>query len=397
VIITSTAQTVTTNLGTVTSLGNNRYQVSGVTLLTPLQVTASNGNGLCTASTNVPAPDCACALSISDLPSTVTLCPEDNITLQPTVSGAKGSAKSGWIVTAGDTLYQNDLEVSQAGTYTFVSIDSLGCKAEQVVDVSVYQLMQADVSAHGVNCPGDHNGLILLNAILGGNGPYFYSVNGSNSQPIPTFPLNIDNLAPGNYSIELTDAFSCSIIFNIVVDQASSETLDLGPDQTILVGDSVVINPSLSFVPDSFYWSGDITLLDLLKLKNGIRPESDQHISLFGIDEKGCLYSDELNIKVLLSSVVYVPTVFSPNDDGINDILGPMGDPSVVSFEYFEVFSRWGELIFSKKDFLPGDNIGWDGTFNDKPMQPGVFVYRLSATNKKGKEINKYGDFTLVR
>jgi len=267
VIITSTAQSVTTNIGTVTSLGNNRYQVSGVALLTALQVTASNGNGLCTASTNVPAPDCACALSISDLPASVTLCPGDKITLEPTVSGAKGSSNSFWLV-ANDTLFQTDLEVSQAGSYNFVTIDSLGCRAEELVDVSIYQVMNADVSAHGVNCPGDHNGLILLNAILGGNGPFFYSVNGSNSQPIPSLPLNIDNLAPGTYHIELTDAFSCSIDFDIVVDPAISETLDLGPDRTILVGDSLRINPNLSFVPDSFYWTGDISLLDLLHLSN---------------------------------------------------------------------------------------------------------------------------------
>jgi gliding motility-associated-like protein len=204
-------------------------------------------------------------------------------------------------------------------------------------------------------------------------------------------------LHPGTYHIELTDAFSCSIDFDIVVDPAISETLDLGPDRTILVGDSLRINPNLSFVPDSFYWTGDISLLDLLQLSNEIRPTVDQHFTLFGIDSKGCLYSDELNIKVLLTSVVYVPTVFSPNDDGVNDVIGPLGDPSITHFDYFEVFSRWGELVFSKKDFLPGDNVGWDGKFNGKQLQPGVFVYRLSAMNKKGKEIAQYGDFTLVR
>jgi gliding motility-associated-like protein len=324
------------------------------------------------------------------------LCPDDKITFDPDVTGGKGSVSSFWIV-AGDSLYQNTLEVGQGGTYEFVSIDSLGCKDQQAIDVTVYTEMSPDVSLADVNCPGDHDGEILLNDILGGNGPYFISLNGGNSQPIGAFPYSIPNLAAGNYTIVLTDAFSCIYTFQVTIGSASAETLSLGPDQTILVGDSAVIKPTLSFVPDSFYWTGDIDLLDLTQLNNTIHPDHDQTITLFGIDAKGCLYSDDVFIRVLLKSSVYVPTIFSPNDDGINDILGPHGDPSVVSFDYFEVFSRWGELVYSEHQFLPLDNKGWDGTFNGKPMQPGVFIYRYSATNKKGKTITGYGDVTIVR
>jgi gliding motility-associated-like protein len=74
-----------------------------------------------------------------------------------------------------------------------------------------------------------------------------------------------------------------------------------------------------------------------------------------------------------------------------------LGDPSVITFDYFEVFSRWGELVYSRKNFSPADNVGWDGKLDGKEMQPGVFVYQVSAKNKKGKVITKYGDFTLVR
>ncbi len=395
-LITTSAQTVTVNAGTLTSPGNNKYQIDGLALMTDLQVTVSNGNGLCSVTMNVTAPDCACSLAISNLPSTVALCPEDKITLQPNVTGARGSATSFWIV-ASDSLFQNDLEVSQAGTYNFVSIDSLGCRDEQSVDVSVYQEMNPDVSVTDIHCPGDHDGVILLNDIIGGNGPFFISLNGGVSQPILSFPYRLDNLAAGNYQIELTDGFNCSITFHVVVEAASAESLSLGADQTILIGDSLLIAPVLSFVPDTFYWTGDISLLDLNQLDNWIKPEVDQNITLYGIDAKGCLYSDDLFIRVLLTSSVYVPTIFSPNDDGVNDVIGPKGDPSVVSFQYFEVFSRWGELVYSAKDFAPGNNIGWDGKFNGKQMQPGVFVYQLSAINKKGKVITKYGDFTLIR
>src|SRR5205085_3900612 len=139
---------------------------------------------------------------------------------------------------------------------------------------------------------------------------------------------------------------------------------------------------NISFVPDTFYWTGDLSLIDPFNLDNTIKPEVDEDYMLFTVDAKGCLYSDDIHIRVLLNSSIYVPTIFSPNGDGINDILTPQADPSVTSFEYFEIFSRWGDFVYSSGPFTPGQlNIGWDGTFNGKKVSPGVYVYRLSATN----------------
>jgi gliding motility-associated-like protein len=103
-------------------------------------------------------------------------------------------------------------------------------------------------------------------------------------------------------------------------------------------------------------------------------------------------------IRVLLHSSIYVPTVFSPNGDGVNDLLAPITDPSITEIQYFEIFSRWGELIYSEKDFVPNQgDIGWDGTSHGEKMQPGVFVYRLGAVNKRGRIYDLYGDLTLIR
>ena len=90
--------------------------------------------------------------------------------------------------------------------------------------------------------------------------------------------------------------------------------------------------------------------------------------------------------------------VFSPNDDQINDLLAPLTDPSIIEIDYFEIFSRWGEMVYSEKKFPPNQpNFGWDGTLRGQHMMPGVFVYRISATNKKGKVIQQAGDITLLR
>src|SRR5690606_27707928 len=163
------------------------------------------------------------------------------------------------------------------------------------------------------------------------------------AMPIGAFPLLLDNLGTGTYMLEVLDAASCAASLSVTVSGPDNRTLSLGGDQTILLGDTAVITPILSFVPDSFYWSGDLTgiLPDILNQQ--LSPEQEQVIRLTALDENGCEYTDEIRIKVLLTSQIEVPNVFSPNGDGINDWLSPSADPSVTRFTFFEIYDRWGE------------------------------------------------------
>lgn len=392
----SSAEVVTNANGVLTALGGNRYRITNLVPGVGTQVTASNGNGLCVTQLNIPAPDCDCEIAIGTLPDDVSLCPGESMTYTASVTGGKGQVTSFWIV-ANDSLYQSTIVVDQSGTYTFVSIDSLGCRDEHIINSTIYTEMVADIDMTAITCPGDNDGTITIFSIQGGNGPFGISLNNGAVQPISTFPYIISNLGQGNYSIEIVDAFNCSINENAIISSASSETLTLGPDETILVGDSILIQAILSFTPDTFTWSGDIAEIKTDQLSSWASPEEDMSLTLVAVDDKGCVYTDDIKIKVLLTSSVIVPNIFSPNDDGINDLLIPSMDPSIVSVEYFEIFSRWGELVYSKTNFLPQDNVAWDGKLKGKEMNPGVFLYRILATNKKGQEIALYGDLTLVR
>lgn len=397
VTIVSSAENVITSVGLVTPQGNNRYLITSIPAGSSLQVTASNGNGLCTAELTIPAPDCDCSISISNLPDEVLLCAGDNFLLEANVTGSKGDETSFWIV-GNDTLYQTSLNVATAGAYTFVSIDSLGCRDQHVTDVSLYAEMDADIGTTDITCPGDADGSIILFDVQGGTAPYAISINGGPAQQVSVFPFEINNLVQGNYTIEITDQSNCMINLTVQVAPASTNTLTLGPDQSILIGDSLLISPMLSFTPDSFYWTGDIDQINPEVLVNWVFPTEDMSLQLFGIDALGCLYQDEILIRALLTSAIYIPNVFSPNGDGINDVFAPQTDPSIVTIDYFEIYSRWGEIVYSEKSFTPNQGgIGWDGTFRGKPMNAGVFYYRAGATNKRGKVHTLSGDLTLVR
>jgi len=395
--VVTTAEVVTNSSGLLTALGSNRYRITNLLAGSGIQVTASNGSGLCITVINIVAPDCACEIAIGTLPDNISLCLGESMTYTAAVTGGKGQVTSFWIV-ANDSLYQSTIEVDQMGPYTFVSIDSLGCRDEHTINSTVYTEMVADIDMTAITCPGDNDGSIIIFSIIGGNGPFGISLNNGSFQPISTFPYEITNLGQGNYNIEIVDAFNCTISSSVIISSASSETLSLGPDETILVGDSVLIQAILSFTPDTFTWSGDTNQIKTDQLSSWASPQEDMSLTLVAFDNKGCLYTDDIKIRVLLTSSVMVPNIFSPNGDGINDLLAPSTDPSIVSIEYFEIFSRWGELVYSKSNFLPNHTSdGWDGKLNGKEMNPGVFLFRVSATNKKGQEVTHYGDLTLVR
>lgn len=87
---------------------------------------------------------------------------------------------------------------------------------------------------------------------------------------------------------------------------------------------------------------------------------------------------------------VGVPTAFSPNGDGNNDILFVLG--SITDLE-FTVYNRWGQQVFKTTDRATG----WDGTFGGQKLNPGVFAYHLSGKQADGSPIERKGNITLVR
>jgi gliding motility-associated-like protein len=93
-----------------------------------------------------------------------------------------------------------------------------------------------------------------------------------------------------------------------------------------------------------------------------------------------------------IPSILYIPTAFSPNGDGINDELMVMGKgfKSVT----FDIYERWGQRVFGTTDY----HIGWDGTFQGgQKCSPGVYAYRVHVDFLDGTSQTKTGNVTLVR
>jgi gliding motility-associated-like protein len=111
-----------------------------------------------------------------------------------------------------------------------------------------------------------------------------------------------------------------------------------------------------------------------------------------------CTASDSVTVHVLKKRDVFVPNAFSPNGDGINDLLTVFGGREVVSVRQFKVFSRWGALVFVQKDFQPNQvTAGWDGTFKGKELKPDVFAWFAEIEFVDGAVVVYEGDVAMVK
>ena len=88
---------------------------------------------------------------------------------------------------------------------------------------------------------------------------------------------------------------------------------------------------------------------------------------------------------------IFIPNAFSPNDDGENDILYVRGE--MIEEMQLSIYNRWGELVFNSTSI----NHGWNGIYQDKKVDPAVFVYHLRATCVNKEVFEKKGNITVVK
>ena len=108
---------------------------------------------------------------------------------------------------------------------------------------------------------------------------------------------------------------------------------------------------------------------------------------------EGCLGEDDIKVMVFTTAPdFFIPSAFSPNGDGLNDVLRPVG-AGIAKIDFFHIYNRWGQLVFKGKD---AEN-GWDGTVNGRVQTTGSFVYVVQGVDFTGKTIVKKGLVTIIQ
>ena len=110
-------------------------------------------------------------------------------------------------------------------------------------------------------------------------------------------------------------------------------------------------------------------------------------------DGQGCIGYDSVFVFIDPSIVLLIPTGFSPNGDGKNDVFKIIKSLNIRELFSFEVFNRWGEKVFFTKNI----NDGWNGSYNELPSPGGVYVWRVEGVGAHNEKIMRSGNVTLIR
>lgn len=314
--------------------------------------------------------------------------------IQAVITGGVGPFEYNWN-TGDDSAIIDNLP---PGTYTLTVTDQPGCITEATLTLSAPPALTAAVVGASSDCFGASTGSLLLTDIQGGTGPYEYSLDNEFFTQVNTDSLTIGNLTPGSYTVYLQDANDCQISLMTGVPEATELQLEIGDDEVIQFGDSILLNPQFDFTPASWTWTPTEGLSQPDTFITYVSPLETTIYQLVMTDLNGCSVSDIIRITVERELNVFIPSVFSPDADGTNDVFMIFAGQGVEEVERFQIFDRWGNQVFFKGPFQPNDpQYGWDGTHNGELMNAAVFVYFAEVRLVTGEVVLLEGDVVLLR
>lgn len=254
-----------------------------------------------------------------------------------------------------------------------------------------------DLGISHPNCFGEASGQVTVLAVNGGEAPYLYALDGA---AFSTNPI-LSQLTPGTYELLVQDLNGCELSTPITINQPKELVVDLGEDLYVGLGDQVNLSALSNFAADSISWmdaNGVLLEEGVTGLEYDFQAIENQMIEVWVAEESGCGASDRVQIFVDRRENVFIPNAFSPNGDGDNDFFTVFSDHSVNAVESMTIFSRWGEVLYEKRNFSPNDpTFGWDGTAGGKSLNDGVYVYKVALLLADGRMEVYAGDVVLVK
>jgi len=178
-------------------------------------------------------------------------------------------------------------------------------------------------------------------------------------------------LADGSQQTEVK-AHIVDLDGNVMPDQAVTFTIDSG-NATIVTPQPVLTDAN-----------GDAYIYITSKTPGYVKITAT-------VNGQSIIYGSPAKVKFATINI-YVPKVFTPNNDGTNDVLKPIL-VGISAFHYFSVYNRWGNLIYTTQD----PNQGWDGTFKGVAQPVETYLWIAEGIDVTGKKIVQKGMTSLVR
>jgi gliding motility-associated-like protein len=282
---------------------------------------------------------------------------------------------------------------SSDAVYRVKGISSLGCFAYDSVRVKVIQPSTIKAIADTLVCEGQSVQLTSSGTELVSWSPATGLSRTDVFSPIAKPSQTI------TYTVTGKDIYNCfTTKDDVVVRVIPNPKVDVGNDTTVKAGYPFTINPSYSNDVARVQWVPSL-FLNCSNCKTPVStPSYSATYTVFAYTPEGCMSKDVINVFVTCTKDnLFIPTTFSPNGDGMNEVFFPRGR-GIEKIRSMKVFSRWGQLIYEKQNFLANDqSAGWDGRKAGQYVTPDVYVYMIELVCENGNIITLKGDVTLIR
>ena len=301
------------------------------------------------------------------------------------------------------------------GTYGVTVTDVQGCQ-----DSLNYTIFEPDSITFAVEdildplCFGQTTE-VRLDTAFGGQGSdlrdYTFMINNDGfltpaDQPGVTFA--------GPVIVTVFDSVGCSSEQTFTVQEPEEVIIDLPNRILVELGDSLTqLNPIISPANGvyDYRWTAPrfeplVPFLSNDSIQNPflITPTQNIEYVLTVTNENGCQAIEDIFVEIDANRNVFIPNVFSPNNDGRNDDFRIYACSGVIGIENFNIYDRWGGLIAASDtpigvSCLDGTPL-WDGSApgtNGEIMDPGVYVYTIEVAFIDGVSLIYRGDVTIAR
>lgn len=316
------------------------------------------------------------------------------ITANPTAESIEWSTMSDFSVVFGRNQLQVRVSPSTSQTY-YVRVKYKACEIVSAVTVTVKEvLIQGDLNF--TRCFGNRVQLSVQHN-AGDNSQYLWQMaDGTTYHESNPSVSPLQNIS---YSIQITSQEGC------VAQDSGYIRVQTGTFEQPFVAwcdicEIMLHSQTTVHVTDygsdyQYQW----TPADVVDLPDQpsttVHPLESTVFSVSVTDTFNCTKTDTVLITVVPlvcdNPYIFVPNAFSPNSDGKNDVLFVRSE--IMEEFYFAVYSRWGQKLFETTRL----DEGWDGNFNGKPCQNGVYDYYLKVTCADGQTKELSGNVMLVR
>jgi gliding motility-associated-like protein len=277
--------------------------------------------------------------------------------------------------------------------YIVTGLTAFGCSSTDTVNIRVHQPVQIEYKDSFTLCRGQHAAMKVSGA--------------ANYKWHPSDGLNYINTAspvasPDTstvYTVIGSDSYGCfSDTGKIRVNVHNYPAVRAGDDKTVTAGTPVLLEASYSGDVDYVRWTPNDNLSRFDSSTILVKPTENTEYTVNVKNEAGCSAFDKVSVFVLCNQKnVFIPNLFSPNNDGVNDVFYPRGT-GLLKVKTLRIFNRWGETVFEKRSFNANDPAaGWDGTYKGARLTADVFVYTLDLICENNAVMSLKGNISLVQ